>query len=799
MSIGNYSISELLAWLNGKSRTYGWGAIVSYDRRKTNQLLSQLYIERFNSGSYLPLISESMQSSQHSIEHVTGLKLSVPKLSFDTASLDDSRASLTMDFVGGLIMTELKVDGSAPRIDKIQKVLPIGGPQLSMIINLKRANGDVGDAGLVTLDISQGEGFKANFVLGNLSQEMIGSRFKEIFSGLDGDQKIFPLGTLTGDLNGPLTPKDFSILTMAAPGAKNRSAQNYGDGAVLLFVKLEGSGNNTSFPTEGSDFKYLIPADNQGKEYTGTLLLSSRMLFDRLLKADAEEDIGGGLKFVDYDGNDNSAWSLRAKQGGLTYNEDVTVQGQNDKNASCNLKATITYPFKPDQGTPLTVAASDKGLSVVWDTRFSVDYKYHANIPGWWDEHIEGKLACTLNWNSGFTMSLEQGVVVFDADASNLQLSFFVNEYLDGFLKSDGQFSDALLNTRMQERVRPVLNKYLQNFTVPNIDTFLIRNLLFPGHNALQLSDAHIPGDLALFGHIDPARTTATVSPLQAIIEGGGNQQFSVSPALTGLKWSVRGTDPDETDIGSIDANGLYKAPAPSSLAAGYRTVVVTATGKLEGQDVTASALLTVLQSTIAVAPIFQVCGAGGNITLTAEALRGVVPAWSLKAPAQGGKLSATQGGECTYTAAPAGADRDAVYIDTIQVKNPSTNATTEAQMLVLNASINMAVVISAASKPETGTVQLQVVNKSGPVDPPANAVCTLLVSGGGTLSSTGVYTEPANASGFAVVSILVPGDFNDNNGFIVLPLPLSLYADISRRVSDSICAKALLAPENLL
>lgn len=212
----------------------------------------------------------------------------------------------------------------------------------------------------------------------------------------------------------------------------------------------------------------------------------------------------------------------------------------------------------------------------------------------------------------------------------------------------------------------------------------------------------------------------------------------------------------------------------------------MTAKGKLDGKDVSVSALVSVMESSLGVAPVFRVCGPGQDVTLTAEALTDVVPAWSLKNEALGGKLSTKTGHECVYTPGPASPDRDPLYIDTVLVKNPATNETSESLLLVLNTMINVPVIISEASDPHSGEVQLQIVGRSGPTNPPDNAICTLLESGGGTLSPTGVFKEPANASGFAVVSVVIPGDFSDNSGFIVLPLPLSTYADISQRVSRS-------------
>lgn len=779
--------------MSGKSRTFGWDALVGYDRRKINLLLEQLYIERFNSESYLPLINEPIQSSAYSTEHVSALKLSMPKLSFLDASLETSTAELTMDLVGGMIITELEASGALSRIDKIQKVLPIGGPQLSMVVNWATSPVDVTKDGTVKVDISKAGEYKANFVLGSLSQEAIGARFKEIFTGLDEGQKVFLLGQLAGDLNGPLTPESFAIRTMPAPGATSRDADNAGDGAVLLFIKLKG-GQAGSYPSSGSDFKYPIPEDAAGKEYTGTLLLSSRVLLDVLIKPHALQSIGYGVKFKPYAGENDVAWRLTATEGEFKTGEVVVSRDLSD-NDSVRVEANYDYPFA-SKTQSLALQVNDRRLQVTWDTAAQASY-YHK-----WIRHIlpDKETWGTVDYECALDMPIhhtleKDGTVSFSAGAKTIDLNYRFDESLKGISQDDDNAGYNYLKDQLKGVILDKLSPWMDQFSFPAINTFLLQNLLFPNHNVLQLSDAHVPGDLALFGHIDPQLTSLVITPRQSIIEAGGSQQLSLVPAMSAATWSVRGTEPGETNVGSVDAKGLYKAPAPGSMPEGYKTVVVTAKGTLNGKAVSASALMSVLESTIAISPVFQVCDTGGTVALTGEALQTVQPAWSLITPAQGGKLSSSQGRACTYTAPPPNPGLASMFIDAIQVKNPTTGAVTESRMLVLNGvSLSLPVIVSESSRPETGEVKLQVVAKSGPIDIPPEAICTLLVSGGGTLSPAGVFKEPAKANGFAIVSVVIPGDFSDLSGFIVLPLPLSTYADLSRRVSRSIEKRAVAA-----
>lgn len=784
--MSNPAIDQLLAWMKDKSRTYGWGALVAYDRRKTNDLLQQLYIERFTSGHYLPLINQSIESGTHIIEHVSGLKLSVPRMSFESADLNASRVTLTMDFIGGMIVTEERGLG----ISKIQKVLPLNSPQLSMVQPLERVSGEVDEDGVVALDIAnrQGTDYKATFVLGSLEQAEVGRRFQVYFEeNLSDEQKVFPLGTLAGASNGALTPEGFQIRTMAAPGAKMRGAANEGDGAVLVFARMKG---HTGGTTPGEDFMYPIPADADGKEYTGTMWLSSRMLMEDLIRKDAESDIGYGITFAPYDGSTNVACVLDATAGGLEFPQlEVTLDVDEGIIQSVYVRADWNYMFKSEGAgnSPLVITPKDNHVDLSWKCAFSTYYAYKRRIEDWWDDYHEGHMACTSDVHIAMAPVLDgNGVVHFQASKRSTTLHFKSDRELPHL--TDEQYNGTdLLNHAMHERIFPHFDKALGSISLPSIDTFLVRNLLFPGQNALQLTDVYAPGDLNLLGHIDPVRTTAIIAPRQATIEAGDSQQFSLGPNVSGVTWSVRGTDPDDEQVGSVNASGLYKAPAAGTLPKGYLVAVVTGSGTLDGQAVMSSAMVTVLASTVGVNPVFHFCQAGNSVDFSAEAIGGGEPLWSLKDPALGGSLSTGKGAECTYTAAAIDSSRGMIFLDTVLAGNPGGEARAEAQVLVRNTNGLMQIAISEDSDPATGQVQLQIIEAGKPYNPDDyGATCEILI-GAGTLSPSGVYKQPANASGFAVIAMTYKDPFASSAGAIVLPLPLNLYEDINRRVSRSI------------
>src|SRR5687767_8096640 len=52
-----YTLAELLSWMKDQDRMSKWDAIVAMERNKTNLLLIQNYIDKFNLGSYIPPIT----------------------------------------------------------------------------------------------------------------------------------------------------------------------------------------------------------------------------------------------------------------------------------------------------------------------------------------------------------------------------------------------------------------------------------------------------------------------------------------------------------------------------------------------------------------------------------------------------------------------------------------------------------------------------------------------------------------------------------------------------------------------
>lgn len=295
-------------------------------------------------------------------------------------------------------------------------------------------------------------------------------------------------------------------------------------------------------------------------------------------------------------------------------------------------------------------------------------------------------------------------------------------------------------------------------------------------------------GQMAYYGDMALRDTAFQIDPVQPLVVAGGTQQFSVKPAATSLKWSVRATEEGDSAIGTISASGLYTAP--SSVVYASKAVVVSVEGVIGGSKYSASALVSVLRESVAVSPIFAVCGHGKSLELSAETPPGSPLAeWTLRNPEQGGKLSAGSGRACVYTARTANFGTPP-YMDLVDVRNPRTSEVKAIQVLVLTDTARVPLFLGEDSRPEDNAVQLRVVYDGVEMDLGDLAEEYTLVQhgySGGKIDARGVYSAPADAEGVAILLLTIPDPFASMRGILALPLPLWAHADALGRSNASL------------
>ena len=581
-----------------------------------------------------------------------------------------------------------------------------------------------------------------------------------------------------------LTPTNFEIKVVKSNALSILGDEDYGNGAIMLFITLKDGKDGTSFPSNNSIS--LLPTDECGSLYTGAMLLSSRVLFDIIMRGPAVADIGHGIEFLDYTlengGGSDIAWSLKARSGGVSHQFVYNYTYRYD-DFDCTFETNLHVNFEADEGGPaLTIRGCGDRIEFLLDKAYTVPF---SRVIYWdWpsgEEWDYGNIKFTCKHAVSFDVTLDEytGRVSFtrDESSSSFDLSVTGYEYLS-------DLTDQTIVPLIEGYYRPKLEGILQSLTTPVLDTFILRNLLFPGHNALHLSEAFVPGDLAVFGQIDPLRTTTVLTPENSNIEAGSALQFLLTPLPDNVTWSVRDVDGISDAVGTISANGLYIAPLQAELPEGLVTVIVTAEGHLNGQSVKSSALVSVLNTMISVNPLYISCDSGGSTELSAESISGGILEWTHLTPEWGSALTEIPGKPNSrgYTAGRSDADETPFFMDRFEVKKTQNGKTSKAyiHVLILKEIVGTPMWISDESDPSSGTVQFELRGKNGPVEP--NRVIWKILSGEGFFDlETGVYTEPEfiEPGSFIVVSGTVLGELYNTHTYAAVPLPLAKYADL--------------------
>ncbi len=225
---------------------------------------------------------------------------------------------------------------------------------------------------------------------------------------------------------------------------------------------------------------------------------------------------------------------------------------------------------------------------------------------------------------------------------------------------------------------------------------------------------------------------TVSVTPATPTVILGATQQFTATvhgTTNTAVTWSVSGP-------GTIDANGLYSAPASHSTPA---TVTVTATSQADTGK-TGSATITIPAVSVAISPhpSTVILGATQQFTATVTNATNQAVTWSLSGP---GSINSSG----LYSTPATLTTPATVNIQATSQADPTHSAgiTFTIPAVGVTLSPSAPTVILGATQQFTATVANAV-----------NTAVTWSLSGPGSVSNVGLYTAPASLTTPATATI---------------------------------------------
>jgi len=777
----------------------GWGALLIYDRAKTNALLAQEYIERFDKNQYFPPFNDSEETDQNAWSDMQDFILDRPRLSFTNSNIASSRARLSMKVVGGKYVTLVKPIGTRLMdITSIALMDPLNAPSLHMDIRLEESNGGtITDEGRVLLDLSRGESYTFHLSSSEDRNRKLGLALEQEFRSWDDSRKVFELSRIVAG-DDDLQPHSFAVRTHSAARAGSASVSQEDDqeeGAVLIGVALKGMSNGM-FPINDKDMPYLLPLVGPNEEpYSMNILLSNQQwiaisLGQALQRLEASRAI-----VLNYPTTPTGKITGVAARTGeimpvtFCYNlptEFVWYRGPR----AYSLYRYEVLPASIDIGGAIEFKVIDDAIHLMWQSSNTVRHvKFYVEdrngdvsktYPATVDTHFSVKYAFVIltegpdkgklrleqvgELEDHFTMAIERATGEFDV----------LNQFHRGIAAA---WHSAMLET---------FNRFVAVITGAEvtINAMHLNHLLFRSQQAAEPRSVYTPCDLTLLGTLAPDRLHFAISPLEPVIAAGGVQPFSITPSDAQVKWSVDNLPGETGDKGAIgEDDGLYIAPPASSFEGETsRRILITA----RDGDKFSQALVSITVSDISVYPHLQVAQFGGaRYVLVGGDGNGQELDWEM---APGGKgtlrrpdpegldsdLDIPEGQDvCIYVSPdrdPSGGKGDvkqALHLDQVVARNVSGNART-IDLLVPWSNPNAWFEVEA--HPEGVKLSMWVDAFEGAEEIPPEDAFWYLVKGSGQLNQN-IYTPSESSNDYAIIAAVE--DYRRlTYAYIVLPLP---------------------------
>lgn len=744
------SFAGLCTRMQGKSITRGWDCIVTMNRPKVNALLDQQYISKFKEKGFLKKIfgEVAITPDGYSMLDFTGLVLGHPRLSFENATLANSRARLTMDVESGTVSQRLNVPGYPSRITESFTVTPQQGFKVFMDIDLKASTGIVEEQGRVIIDLGDAFNFSSNLLEDELAQAALGRFFQRLYRGLSPEARVYDLGQLDFKSDDMLVPREFEIRTQKAPGGNDPLSDSYLEGAVVLFIRTRNNPSNGSTPVDGSNFPYLIPDDRDPGTgdaiYSGSLILASRVVFDWYVEPYVRDNVGNGLRFRSTSQSNDIARSQQAIAGAFPV-DDVYYEWRAGVFGKGYIRNSLplSVAFSNDLAHRALCVYPDNGmLRYEWlgEQPYQFFFYEDRTFPGVDPKelYIDTLLWPTVKVDMMPIIDVEKNIVRFETQTGEI-IELYENLYqkLQFWVGTD-------IATQIRARLtepKQIIKQALQGIKTPELNVFHLNHLLFPKQNALLLTQAALPGDLFLVGHIDPKHTSFTLEPLYSRVKAGRTVQLAVKQIVlreTNVIWSARNIK-DEQAPETISQTGLFTAPDVSQIKDLAERYIITASYTAEdGHLREASALVAVVAESLTVTPGIATLefSEGKTVKLRATNLGTGALTWKLRE--NFGDL-VPEGNSATYRL-PQEPPEQAAGLVIIDVEDPSTGDKATATILWLQKLFILAVRPAYhPGLPARASTQLRVADPA--FDP--NHIVWNVIAGEGQVTEDGLYTAP--------------------------------------------------------
>ena len=548
---------EIKTAMDGQSVTQGWDAIAAYNATQVTSVFFQQYLQEGPTNPALPV--RVILNTQGSDFWLLDLKLGPPDIAFST-NLNWRQCQVTMFLVKGVL---LDFDADQQIIKSVLRVRP-NESWVTGEVNLGQVTGTENQLGQVIVDLGAGayQPQISGIFTGSLLSGQIGTALLSFFQNND---VVYPLGVIAlSNVPPSLQPTQFDFITQPAPDGPE------GDGCVVVFIQTNGTQGSLNSLTP-----YPIPSGA-----TAAVVVSNQVIFNQLMPAVLTQ------KFQNYrtqfsGQKSNGGWQVVGSGGSINLgvlgdtNGHDPYSSDSNANEAAVVVSTDGFVLSPQGGN----------LSGSWGQSWDQYWTYWYGSPDPNGGVIWSQMADDTPVQANYSLSTPPSV-----DPNTDIVSFSSGgQATFGPINPPSWFTECVLpQYQVEDQFSGLLQSKLQglfaSLPIPSVNIFAISNLLFPSrYDQLSLNDASLPFDLLVTGQLGSA---LKVSPATVNLEPGATQQFTAALSgkpTTAVTWMCK------PNVGSIDANGLYTAPAKIDDA---EAVVITAINNNDEENTASSMVL---------------------------------------------------------------------------------------------------------------------------------------------------------------------------------------------------------------
>jgi len=604
------------------SITNGWDAICAYDATQLNNVFLQQFLLQTQTTDALNIRTVMLDPDGSLVPLFLDVLLGPPEISFPS-DLSTQQLQATMVIISGQI---IQFQPGTPAL--INSVLSVNAPPQSVMtgpVTLDKTPGS-DNLGTIVLNLAAGawDVSLQGIAPGSPVSTALGAALQNYFANVSTQYTVATVAQ--SDLPQALTPTSFEMYL--------QSSGSDGDGALLLLIQTSGSGG-----TVGPLADYPIPSGSDS-----TVIVSNNAVMNGVMLAGLNSEVAPlGAAFA-YDAGSET---LSIASGSPLL---INLQGPFGQALNWfSQPAPVGVPFG------LSVQYTDGVFELSWSTEIVTLWQAPAGDAG--------GAGVTVNWSAAGEWSVDPTTGIVSLPSPGLPVVVATD--------------DSTYSSDFQQALQTELNQLLQGFALPQIDTFVLSNLLFANSNAFVPSSASMPYDLVVTGNIAPGLQLSPASATLAVTEGATLSYTVISSAPVDVLWNVI------WGPGHINASGVY---TPSKSAPMPAIVVVNAVSK-ENLSVTGSALLIVYEPPPAAALTIDPPSVGlaaADVPYTFNASTAVTVSISPEV----GTITSISDTSFTYTAPDTIDQAQQVTITATSTSDPTQSGTAVVNLLTTDATI---------------------------------------------------------------------------------------------------------------